>query len=262
MIHWNIDPEIIALGPFSVRWYGVLFAAAFFLGYRIFEYFYKIEKRNPEELNDLLWYTIVGTVVGARLGHCLFYEPQYYLANPLEILMVWKGGLASHGAAIGILTALYFYVKKVKDIKFLWLIDRVSIVTALGGAFIRVGNLFNSEIYGSETNVAWSFIFERVDNIPRHPSQIYEALAYFSIFLVLIYFYKKFKDKVNNGFFLGIFLITVFGFRIFVEFFKADQTDFEAGMILNMGQILSIPAVLAGIVLLFLTQIKDKKNDN
>ena len=256
MIHWNVNPEIFRIGFVAVRWYSLLFMLAFVAGIYIMNRIYKYEKKPVEAVDHLLMYMLFSTVIGARLGHCFFYDPAYYLSNPLKILMVWEGGLASHGAAIGILIGLYLYSKKYKDQPFLWLVDRVVITVALAGAFIRTGNLFNSEIIGAPTDLPWAFVFDRVDQIPRHPSQIYEALAYLIVFVILYRLYMKQKGKTPNGQLLGLFLILVFGFRFFVEFVKANQEPFEQGMALNMGQILSIPAVLAGFWLLFRIRIK------
>lgn len=240
------------MGPFSIRWYGLLFALGFIIGFQIFTHFYRKENRKVEDLNDLLWYMILGTVLGARLGHCLFYNPAYYLSHPLEILMIWHGGLASHGAAIGILISLWLYSKRKKDQPYLWLLDRIVIVVALGGSFIRLGNLFNSEIIGKPTNADWGFVFTRIDNIPRYPTQIFESVAYLIIFVVLIYLYEKgIHKKFKDGFLFGLFLIMTFSFRFFIEIFKENQTYFEAHLPLNMGQILSIPFVLAGIYFVY-----------
>jgi phosphatidylglycerol---prolipoprotein diacylglyceryl transferase len=259
-ITWSISPEIFALGPIHVRWYGLLFASSFIFGFKIMEKIFKNENRPIDDINDLMWFMILGTVIGARLGHCLFYNPDYYLSNPLEIIKVWKGGLASHGAAIGILTAIYFYSKKKKNQSFLWVMDRVVITVALSGFFIRMGNLFNSEIVGHPTDVAWAFIFTSLDNIPRHPTQLYEALFYLLSFGILMFQYKRFDGKFKDGYLFGIFLILIFGFRIFVEFFKENQTYFEEGMILNMGQLLSIPLVIGGIYLLYNAQMRGKRS--
>jgi prolipoprotein diacylglyceryl transferase len=256
-IEWNVSPEIFQLGPFSIRWYGFLFALAFVAGYIIMGWVYKQEGKNKSEVEQLAVYMIFGTVIGARLGHCLFYNPEYYLSNPIEILKVWTGGLASHGAAIGILIALYLYAKKKKDITFLWILDRVVIVVALAGTFIRLGNLFNSEIIGKAAEVPWAFIFTAVDQIPRHPAQLYESIAYFLIFLILLFIYVKKKKDLNDGFLFGLFLVLVFTFRFFVEFLKENQSLFEAGMALNMGQLLSIPFVIAGF-LFILRSLKNK----
>jgi prolipoprotein diacylglyceryl transferase len=257
-ITWDVTPELLNIGPFSVRWYGLLFAMAFIVGFQIMQWMYKRENKPVSDVEQLAIYMIVGTVIGARLGHCLFYNPEYYLANPLEILMVWKGGLASHGASIGILISLYLYTKK-KKVSFLWQMDRVVIATALGGSFIRLGNLFNSEIIGKAADVPWAFIFTKVDNVPRHPTQLYESLGYLIIFLILFFIYKNKYKQVNNGFIFGLFLILLFAFRFFVEFFKENQTGFEEGMAFNMGQLLSVPFVILGVVLI-IKSLKGKRN--
>lgn len=247
-IEWSVTPEIFHLGPISVRWYGLLFAMAFVAGYFIMTWVFKKEGRPQPDLEQLSVYMIFGTVVGARLGHCLFYNPAYYLSNPIEIFKVWEGGLASHGAAIGILIAVYLFSKKKKNYSFLWIIDRIVIVVALAGTFIRLGNLFNSEIIGKPTDVAWAFIFTSVDDLPRHPTQLYESIAYFIIFLILLFIYYKGFEKNRSGLLFGLFLVLVFTFRFFVEFLKENQSAFERGMILDMGQLLSIPFVIAGII--------------
>jgi prolipoprotein diacylglyceryl transferase len=248
-ITWDVTPELLNIGPFSVRWYGLLFAMAFIAGFKIMQWIYKRENKPEGDVEQLVIYVIVGTVIGARLGHCLFYNPEYYLANPLEILMVWKGGLASHGTSIGIPIAIYLYTKK-KKLNFLWQMDSVVIVTALGGSFIRLGNLFNSEIIGKAADVPWAFIFTRVDNVPRHPTQLYESLAYLTIFIVLFFIYKNKYKKLNDGFIFGVFLILLFTFRFFVEFLKENQTGFEEGMAFNMGQLLSVPFIFLGVILI------------
>lgn len=222
------------------------------------------EKKSENDLNDLVMYMIIGTVAGARIGHCLFYNPAYYLSNPIEILMIWHGGLASHGAAIGIIISLYLYSKKHKDQAYLWIFDRVVITVALAGFFIRTGNLFNSEIVGIPADVPWSFIFASIDQYPRHPAQLYEALAYLSIFIVLFNYYRIKNGKTRDGFIFGLFLVSVFTFRFFVEFIKENQTYFEKDLFLNMGQLLSIPLIIAGIVLIIrarqINPVQKKKN--
>jgi prolipoprotein diacylglyceryl transferase len=250
-IWWEVSPEILKLGPFSLRWYGLLFALAFVFGYIILSKVYKKEKKSLEDLEKLSIYVILGTVIGARLGHCLFYDPAYYLTNPIEILKVWQGGLASHGAAIGILTALYLFSKKKKDQNIIWILDRLVIVVALGGALIRLGNLFNSEIIGKAADVPWAFIFVRVDDIPRHPTQLYESLFYFLSFIILYFIYQKKSVSLKPGYLFGLFLILIFGFRFFIEFLKENQSAFESALPINMGQILSIPFVLLGLYFIF-----------
>lgn len=250
-ITWNVDPEIVSFWKISIRYYGVLFAAAFFFGYIIMQKIFKKEKLTIELLDNLTIYMAIGTVLGARLGHCLFYQPEYYLRNPLEILYIWHGGLASHGAAIGILIALYLFARKNKK-PYIWILDRIVIVVALGGFFVRMGNLMNSEIYGIETSLPWGFVFIRDgQTLPKHPTQIYEALSYLLIFIVLYWVYNKNQSKPKPGFIFGVFLIALFSVRFFIEFIKEVQVDFENTMTLNMGQWLSIPFILAGIYLLY-----------
>jgi len=262
-ITWNVDPEIFSIGQLSIRWYGLLFASAFLSGYIVFTRFLATERLTSEMMDQLLIYIAVGTVIGARLGHCFFYEPDYFLKNPLEILKIWKGGLASHGAAIGIPLALWLYIRKHK-LSFLWLIDRIVIVVALGGAFIRLGNLFNSEIYGLPTDLPWGFEFVRdkiydpntgefLPTVASHPTQLYEALSYLLIFSLLFVFYRKRHMQVRDGFIFGVFMILLFTARFFIEFVKNDQVAFEAGMSFNMGQLLSLPFILAGVLLLMWT---------
>ncbi len=260
MITWNVNPDIFHLGPFTIRWYGLLFAASFVIGLKIMNNIYKKEGKSEKDLNDLFWYMMLSTVIGARLGHVVFYNPEFYFFHPLEIIKTWKGGLASHGAAIGILIGIYLYSRKKTGQSFLWVMDRVVITVALAAVFIRTGNLMNSEIIGAPTNVAWSFIFTRVDNVPRHPTQIYEALAYLLTFVTLFKIYKNTDGKFNEGLLFGIFLIMIFGFRFIIEFFKKEQVPFEIGMTLNMGQILSIPLIIIGILILYKSKIVNKKN--
>ncbi len=250
IIPWNVNPEIFRIGDFAVRWYGLLFASGFVFGYYLMRRIFRNEGLTDATLDRLTVYVAVATIVGARLGHCLFYEPEYYLARPLEILKVWHGGLASHGAAIAIPISLWLFARKEKK-PFIWALDRVVIVVALAGALIRLGNLMNSEIYGVETTLPWGFVFLRNgENAPKHPTQIYEALAYLTIFGILMRIYWKNLGKQKPGLLFGLFLILVFGFRFFVEYVKEDQVAFEAGMKLNMGQWLSIPFVMIGIAIL------------
>ncbi len=237
-----------------VRWYGILWAVSFLAGYLIMNKMYEQAGRTQEELDKLFMYVIIATVIGARLGHVIFYAPAYYLRHPSEILAVWHGGLASHGAAIGILLAMYSYVKKVKDMSFLWLADRVVVVVALAGAFIRIGNFINSEIVGKPADVPWAIVFPRANllpaGVPRHPSMLYEALLCFAVFFLLLYIYKKYKNRPPKGSLFGIFLVSLFGVRFWLEMYKADLANFETE-ILSMGQWLSIPLILAGIWVLW-----------
>lgn len=257
-ITWNPDPEIINIGGFGIRWYGLLFALGFVFGYFIIKKIFIIENIPMKILDSLTMYMILGTVIGARLGHCFFYEPEYYIANPIEIFYLRQGGLASHGAAVGIIIALYLFSQKHKK-PFLWIIDRIVIVVALAGMCIRLGNFMNSEIIGSSSSLPWAFVFEQVDKIPRHPAQIYESLACLLIFILLIFMYHKRKAGEKNGLLFGTFLVTIFGFRFFVEFVKDVQVDFEQGMALNMGQWLSIPFVMAGLGFIFYAINRSKK---
>jgi prolipoprotein diacylglyceryl transferase len=262
MIEWSFKPEIVSIGPIVLRWYSLLFMLAFLSGFFIMQWIYKKEGYKPGRVDQLFMYMFFSTIIGARLGHCLFYDPVFYLSNPIEILQIWKGGLASHGAAIGILAGLYFYAKKNHDLSYAWVVDRIVIVVALSGFFIRMGNLFNSEIIGIPTHSDWGFIFTTIDQIPRHPAQLYEAIAYLIVFVVLILIYQHKFQQLKDWFLLGLFLILVFGFRFFVEFFKENQSGFEQEMALNMGQILSIPAVIAGVVLIIngFRKIRSGKN--
>jgi prolipoprotein diacylglyceryl transferase len=270
-ITWDVNPWLVRFSDtFGIRWYGVLFACVFLFGYIIFNRFFKNEGLNTEKLDQLTLYIALGTVIGARLGHCFFYDAKYYLANPIEILQVWKGGLASHGAAIGIPVALYLYVRKNK-MSFLWLMDRISVVAALGGTFIRLGNLMNSEIYGRPTTLPWGFRFIRDNSrvnftdpntgeiigqhLPCHPTQIYESLSYFIIFLILFYVIRKYGNKIRNGVIFGWFLVGVFTARFFIEYLKFEQSDFELNLIysihMNMGQLLSLPLIALGLFFIF-----------
>ncbi len=258
-IHWNPDPEIFTILGREIRWYGLLFAAGFVFGYYIMKKFFKAEGVKQDVLDSLTVYMFLGTLVGARLGHCLFYEPSFYLSHPVEILKVWKGGLASHGAALGILISIYFFTRKHKK-PYLWVFDRVTVVTALAGCCIRLGNLMNSEIVGKPTDVSWGFVFERLgENFARHPSQLYEAMAYLLIFFVLYYMFTKTQWGKMQGAIFGWFLIFVFGFRFLIEYTKEVQVDFEQGMSLIMGQLLSIPFVLVGLALVFWARKKYQK---
>jgi prolipoprotein diacylglyceryl transferase len=258
-IDWTVAPEIFTLGPIEVRWYGLLFASGFVFGYFIMSSFFKREGIPLELLDKLATTMVIATVIGARLGHCLFYEPDYYLSNPIEILYIHKGGLASHGAAIAILLALGWFSFKHKK-HFFWVVDRIVIVVALAGVMIRTGNLMNSEIYGHETDLPWGFIFHRAGEfVPKHPTQIYEALSYLLIFGLLLLIYRKQGGKTTNGFITGLFLTLLFGARFLIEFVKEDQVQFEANMSLNMGQWLSVPFILIGIGLMVYTQVNKRK---
>jgi phosphatidylglycerol:prolipoprotein diacylglycerol transferase len=259
-ISWNPDPDVFNI-PFTgrpVKWYGLFFAMASVMSYFIMHFIYRKEGRPLAELGDMTVYLVVAATLGGRLGHVLFYDPAYYFAHPAEIFMIWRGGLASHGGAIGILVALYLFARKTK-VPYLWLLDRAVIIVALVGAMIRLGNLMNSEIIGTPTNLPWAFIFTRVDNIPRHPAQLYESLECFLLCGFLFYAWYKKRDTLKNGVLFSWFLIILFTMRFFLEFLKVSQEQFEETMLLNMGQILSIPFILAGISLLLF--IRNQKLD-
>ncbi|HKK44112.1 MAG TPA: prolipoprotein diacylglyceryl transferase [Balneolaceae bacterium] len=247
------SPKITQIGPIEPRWYGFLFASSFIVGFWLTRRMFEHANRPVEEVDQLLTYMIIATVIGARLGHVIFYDLMYYLRHPFEIIAIWHGGLASHGAAIGIIIAMYLFAKKRKDMSFLWLADRVVIVVAIAGAFIRMGNFCNSEIVGKPTDVPWAIIFPRArvphPGLPRHPSMLYEAILCILAFAILWYIYKKYKNSPPEGSLFGTFMIFVFGGRFFLEFFKEQQAHFATG-ILNMGQWLSIPLVIAGLWLL------------
>lgn len=259
-INWDVNPEIFRWGGFALRYYSLFFAIAFLFSYGILARIYKKENIPGQYLNRLTIFLALGTILGARLGHTLFYEFSYYKNHLLEIILPFRidngkfeltgyQGLASHGAAIGIVIAVVWYCRKYKQ-SFLWIMDRLVIVVALSAFFIRIGNLFNSEIIGKPTNVTWAFIFERVDMIPRHPAQLYEAVSYLVIFGILWFLYKKKIEKVQQGFVFGCFLIMLFSVRFLVEFVKENQEAFENQMVINMGQILSIPFIIIGIYLI------------
>ncbi|MBD1397923.1 prolipoprotein diacylglyceryl transferase [Pontibacter sp. JH31] len=253
-ITWDVSPSIFSIGSFEVRWYGLLFALAFVFGQRILTKIYVAEGRTEGDVDVITLYMIIGTVVGARLGHTLFYQPEYYLSNPIEILKIWEGGLASHGATIGILLALWLFSRKHK-FDYMWVLDRIVIVVALGGSLIRLGNLMNSEIFGRPTDLPWGFIFLRqseYSHVPRHPTQLYESFSVFLLFVLLYWLWKKYKEALPRGLLFGIFVTALFSFRFIVEFLKEDQVAKEATMALNIGQQLSIPLILAGLVILFM----------
>ncbi len=249
-MNWNVDPEIFRIGSFAVRWYGLMFVIGFLIGERYAVWAYKRKGLEEKDVSKLVTYVLLGTILGARLGHCLFYEPDYYLSNPLSILKIWEGGLASHGGYLGIFLTIYLYMKAMKGkMNFLWLMDMVAAPALLTGAFIRLGNLMNSEILGRPADVPWAMVFKKVDNISRHPTQIYEALGYLSSAVLLAILFKKYDGKWAEGRVWGVSLMYSFVFRFFVEFFKENQTSFENGLVLNMGQFLSIPFVAFGLYL-------------
>lgn len=252
-IQWDMDPVIFQLGPFPLRWYSMGWLLAFAVGFYIVRWMYLKEGKPERDLESVLFFMMLGAMVGARLGHVLFYRPDYYFTHPIEIIAVWKGlrGLASHGGALGIMLALFLYARKRPNQPYLWLLDRVAVPTALGGMFIRLGNLMNSEILGLPSEVPWAMVFVQVDALPRHPAQLYEAMAYLAIFLFLFTLYRRRGPTLPHGTLIGLFLALVFSARFLIEFFKERHVPFEAGLPLSMGQILSIPMVLAGVGLIW-----------
>ncbi len=256
-IHWNPDPEIVNIFGLSIRYYGLFFAGGLILCVNMLGWMYKKENIPSEYLDKLTIYSVIGIVVGARLGHCLFYEPTYYLSNPLEILKIWQGGLASHGGILGLLVAMYFYSRKTKH-PMIHVADLITVVAGLSFGLIRLGNFMNSEIIGMPTTKSWGVVFERVDLMPRHPSQLYEAISYLIIFGVLMLLYKTKRDSLKNGFFFGLGCVLFFTSRLFIELTKENQVAFEEGMTLNMGQLLSIPFILIGVVFMIYGMRKSK----
>ena len=304
MIHWNPDPELFSLfGTLPIRYYGLLWLVGLALAYLIVQRQYRDRRIANEKFEPLFFYCFIGILVGARLGHCLFYQPDYYLNHVAEMLLPvkflpdggwrWTGyeGLASHGGTLGLIVALWLYCRKTR-IHYMDVLDMIAVATPITACCIRLANLMNSEIIGRPTDVPWAFVFERVDNIPRHPAQLYEALAYFIFFIGMIWLYRcgmkrsmaeagitpnecaskgvrtDFSQKkpasqrnlllsylgsgYRQGFFFGLCLTEIFTFRFFVEFLKENQVSFEDGMTFNMGQWLSVPFVLIGLYFMFI----------
>ncbi|AXT52304.1 prolipoprotein diacylglyceryl transferase [Aquimarina sp. BL5] len=266
-LYWNVDPEITTLfGVFPIKYYGLFFVTGLLLSYTILKKIFLSENIPLKNLDTLTNYVFIGTLVGARLGHCLFYDFAYFWQHPLEIFLPFKissegwdftgfAGLASHGGAIGILIAITLFVIKTKT-PFLWIMDKVSIVIPIGCAFIRFGNFMNSEIYGKPTNRNYGVVFVKDDLITRHPTQLYEAFSFLAIFVILWYLNKKKIFFHQNGVVFGIFLILMFSARFIIEFSKENQVAFEDTMTLNMGQLLSIPFIIVGIILITLRILK------
>ena len=257
-IHWNPDPEIVNIFGISIRYYSLFFVGGLILSLYLLGWIFKRENLSNDNIHKLSTYGFVGIMVGARLGHCLFYQPEYYLSNPIEMILPIKildeggikftgyQGLASHGGTLGLIIAIIFYSRKTKH-SIIDTLDLIAIVAGLGAGFIRLANLMNSEIIGIPTSQPWGFIFERVDNIPRHPAQLYEALTYFLILGITMTLYKTKREFLRNGFFFGLTLALIFTARFFIEFVKERQVEFEESMQLDMGQLLSIPYILIGI---------------
>ncbi len=280
-ILWNPDVVAFSLGPVEVRWYSLCWCLGLLAVYQLMHYLFKEQKLGEDKFEPMFIYCFLGILIGARLGHCLFYEPEYYLSRPMEMLLPMRKfadgewhftgyeGLASHGGTFGLMLAIILYSRKVK-LNLMHVLDNVAIVTPICAFAIRMGNLMNSEIIGRPTDVPWAFIFERVDMLPRHPGQLYEALCYASFFVVEWIIYRAslrkgvadryassqqgkplFDIRVGSGFYFGICLFLIFFSRIFVELTKENQVDFESGMMFNMGQLLSVPFVLLGLYCMF-----------
>jgi phosphatidylglycerol:prolipoprotein diacylglycerol transferase len=243
---WNTDPSIFEIGPLQLRWYGLLFVGSFFIGLTISKWMFRREKRDPELLDTLLLYALVGTVIGARLMHCFAYEPGYYLSHPLEIVMVWKGGLASHGGMLGVILSFWLFSKRYHE-SFFWLISRMTIPGLLVAASVRFGNFFNSEILGKVTDLPWAIIFERVDMLPRHPVQLYEAFSYLTLLALFILLYRKLNPDLVTRLFPGLFLVAMFSIRFSLEYTKTKQAAYTLEIPFTTGQLLSLPFILIGL---------------
>ena len=249
MLHWNLDPILLQLGPLAIHWYGVFFAAGFLIGYQIMHWIFRREGYPTEQLDKLLTYLFFGTIIGARLAHVIFYEPEYYFSNPLEILKIWKGGLASHGGTVGVLLVIWIFVRQNPSMGLLWLLDRLAIPTALTACFIRLGNFANSEIVGNPTGGDWGVVFEKLDMVPRHPVQLYESACYAFTFVLLFALYRLGKNR-KEGLAFGLFMTLVFGSRFLLEYEKTPQAAYEAGYAISVGQWLSVPFILLGIIMM------------
>lgn len=258
----TLDPIAFSIGPLSIRWYGILFSFGFIIGYIIMQLFFKQKKYNTEDLDRLLVYVFIGTVIGARLAHCLIYEPDFYFAHPIEIIKIWEGGLASHGGTVGVILAVLYFMHKTKwKYNFLELADMICVPTALVCSMIRIGNFFNSEILGIPTNSDYGVVFLRLgESFPRHPAQLYEAAAYLAIFILLlaVYLYSK---RRPNGLIFGLLFTLAFVARFAIEPFKEEQADYSTNEIFNVGQLLSIPFILLGIAIIVYSFIKNKKKN-
>ncbi len=282
-MHWHVNPVIFSIGSVELRWYSLLFISGFILGWYLFRSFFRRERVSEALLDPLLYTLLIATIVGARLGHCLFYQPDYYLApfvdffggkvDPAvarsgmtnwqafwEIFMPWKGGLASHGGAIAIILAMIWFARKYgprNGFDFLWLLDRLVITVAFAGAFIRLGNLFNSEIYGDVTSLPWGIIFDlRGETEPKHPTQLYESFSYLLLGLGLLWLYRHRLARLFRGTLSGLFFLGCFGMRFLIEFIKEPQVGFEEGMALNMGQLLSLPFIALGLGLIVYAAVR------
>jgi prolipoprotein diacylglyceryl transferase len=265
-IIWDVNPEIFSIGSFSIRWYGLLFATGFILSHRVLSSIFRSEGKPESDVDTLTVYMVAATLLGARLGHFLFYDPGQFIRDPLSIIIPPYAGLASHGAAIGIFVALYLYSRRKEDQSYLWIIDRMVIVVALTGCCIRLGNLMNAEIIGKATDLPWGFVFihnDEFSKVARHPAQLYEAIYCLLLFFFLLWVWSRKKALTPEGSLGGLFMIILFTLRFLDEYLKENQEPFENDMInqlgLNMGQLLSIPAVGVGVILLLIAYRRKKK---
>lgn len=249
---WDFDPTFFSIGSLEIRYYGVAWVLALAYGGWLFMRFVREDGYPDKVYDNVFWFGILGTIIGARLGHCLFYDPAYYLQHPIEILYTRQGGMASHGAALGLLGGLWLFSRKCK-VPYIWSLDRVMLPVTIGGAVVRIGNLLNSEIYGIQTDLPWGFIFVRAgETVPKHPTQLYEALCYIATFAVLAWlFWRRDAGHKRPGLMLGVGLVGVFLSRFFIEYIKNPQEAFEQDMSLLMGQWLSVPFILLGVWLIF-----------
>lgn len=257
-IHWNPDPVLFSVAGIAIRWYSIFWLIAIWAGCQVVYKLYKLKGLPMDTFQTLFMYSFLGIFIGARLGHCLFYEPDYYLSHPLEIILPiralpdggWRftgyAGLASHGGTLGLIIALALFCRKTK-IHYLDILDMMGVAAPVAAGFIRLANLMNSEIIGMPADVLWAFVFERVDMLPRHPAQLYEALAYFIFFGVMVWVAWLRRDRCGRGFYFGLCITLIFLFRFFIEFLKERQVDFESAMPIDMGQVLSIPFVVLGL---------------
>ncbi|GFO71564.1 phosphatidylglycerol--prolipoprotein diacylglyceryl transferase [Bathymodiolus japonicus methanotrophic gill symbiont] len=247
---WDFDPVLASFKYLRIHWYGAMFALALLSNYLFMHWVYLRELGTAEDVDRLLWYCIGGSIIGARLGHILFYNPGYYFAEPQKIIAIWEGGLASHGGVFGVLISLYIYQRKA-SFNYFWILDRAAIAASLSGCLVRIGNFLNSEITGTATNAAWAVIFKRLDNTPRHPVQLYEAISYAGIFLFLLYLYKNSPTFDFRGRLCDWFLILIFSTRFILEFYKDSLVHYATDLWISTGQMLSIPFVLVGIYILY-----------
>ncbi len=265
IIYWNADPVLFSFGPLAVRWYGLAFAVGFAIGYSIVARMFKHEGAPERWLGILLAYIVIATIVGARLGHVFFYEWDYYSQHPADIFKVWEGGLASHGGTIAIIIALFLFSWFVSKKPASWVFDKVVVAIALVGGLIRLGNLMNSEIYGGPTDLPWGFVFVRNgETVPAHPTQIYEASCYFLLFALLMWMYWKRNAEERPWLITGVFFLGIFVPRFFIEYVKNVQVGKEYEMIeqygMNLGQMLSIPFIVLGIVLVIVAMVRPREH--